>query len=67
MSSDYGLEDDFAYNFLPGSYENGKESLFAIQHSTDDGTLYGRLNFSDALNVMKFQVHVISRNRAKIW
>ena len=55
MSSDYGLEDDFAYNFLPGSYENGKESLFAIQHSTDDGTLYGRLNFSDALNVpMKF-------------
>lgn len=55
MSSDYGLEDDFAYNFLPGSYENGEESLFAIQHSTDDGTLYGRLNFSDALNVpMKF-------------
>ena len=55
MSSDYGLEDDFAYNFLPGSYENGKESLFAIQHSTDDGTLYGRLNFSDALNgPMKF-------------
>lgn len=55
MNSDYGLEDDFAYNFLPGSYENGKESLFAIQHSTDDGTLYGRLNFSDALNVpMKF-------------
>ena len=55
MSSDYGLEDDFAYNFLPGSYENGKESLFAIQHSTGDGTLYGRLNFSDALNVpMKF-------------
>lgn len=55
MSSDYGLEDDFAYNFLPGSYENGKESLFAIQHSTDDGTLYGHLNFSDALNVpMKF-------------
>lgn len=55
MSSDYDLEDDFAYNFLPGSYENGKESLFAIQHSTDDGTLYGRLNFSDALNVpMKF-------------
>ena len=55
LSSDYGLEDDFAYNFLPGSYENGKESLFAIQHSTDDGTLYGRLNFSDALNVpMKF-------------
>lgn len=55
MSSGYKLEDDFAYNFLPGSYENGKESLFAVQHSTDDGTLYGRLNFGDALNVpMKF-------------
>lgn len=55
MTSGYGLEDDFANNFLPGSYENGKESLFAIQHSTGDGTLYGRLNFSDALNVpMKF-------------
>lgn len=55
MSSSYGLEDDFAFNFLPGSHENGKESLFAVQHSTGDGTLYGRLNFGDALSVpMKF-------------
>lgn len=44
------LEGDFANNFLPGSYENGPESLFAIQFSDDDGTLYGRLNFSDVLS-----------------
>lgn len=44
------LEGDFANNFLPGSYENGPESLFAIQFSDNDGTLYGRLNFSDVLS-----------------
>lgn len=51
IGSPFRLEPDFANNFLPGSYENGPESLFAIQHSTGDGTLYGRLNFSDVLNV----------------
>lgn len=51
IGSQFHLESDFANNFLPGSYENGPESLFAIQHSTGDGTLYGRLNFSDVLNV----------------
>lgn len=51
IGSQFHLEPDFANNFLPGSYENGPESLFAIQHSTGDGTLYGRLNFSDVLNV----------------
>ncbi|TRW27229.1 RagB/SusD family nutrient uptake outer membrane protein [Flavobacterium zepuense] len=44
------LESDFANNFLPGSYENGAESVFAIQFSQDDGTLYGRLNYSDVLS-----------------
>ncbi|MBD0724977.1 RagB/SusD family nutrient uptake outer membrane protein [Flavobacterium sp. L1I52] len=44
------LEGDFANNFLPGTYENGPESLFAIQFSDNDGTLYGRLNFSDVLS-----------------
>jgi len=44
------LEPDFANNFLPGSYENGPESIFAIQFSQDDGTLYGRLNYSDVLS-----------------
>ncbi|SFU56301.1 Starch-binding associating with outer membrane [Pustulibacterium marinum] len=47
----YSLEADFAYNFLPGSYENGPESIFAIQYSDNDGTLYGRLNYGDVLSV----------------
>ncbi len=41
----FGLEQDFAYNFLP-QYENGKESVWAIQYSQDDGTKYGNLNFA---------------------
>jgi len=49
INSPYRLENDFAYNFLPGSYENGQESLFAVQYSKDDGTTYGRLNMGNAL------------------
>ncbi|MDD3322371.1 MAG: RagB/SusD family nutrient uptake outer membrane protein [Paludibacter sp.] len=49
MNSPYRLENDFAYNFLPGSFENGPESLFAVQFSHDDGTTYGRLNMGNAL------------------
>ena len=47
----YALETDFGFNFLSGSYENGQESIFAIQYSDNDGTLYGRLNFGDVLSV----------------
>jgi len=36
LQSTYGLEDDFAKNFI-FEFENGKESIFAIQFSTDDG------------------------------
>lgn len=46
LYTNYGLESDFACNFLPGSYENGKESVWAIQYSQDDGTKYGNLNFA---------------------
>jgi hypothetical protein len=49
MQSQYGLENDFGYNFLPGSYENGNESIFAVQYSDNDGTMFGRVNFSDLL------------------
>ncbi len=45
------LEPDFANNFLPGQYENGPESVFSIQFSKDDGTLYGRLNYGDVLSL----------------
>ncbi len=51
MGSNYQLEPNFAYNFLPGNYENGMESIFAIQYSTDDGTKFGRVNFGDLLSV----------------
>lgn len=49
MTSSYRLENDFAYNFLPGNYENGAEALFSVQYSHDDGTTYGRLNMGNAL------------------
>ena len=50
IGSQYGLESDFANNFLDGSgYENGKESVFAIQYSKDDGTMFGRLDYGDVL------------------
>lgn len=49
MTSSYRLENDFAYNFLPGSFENGPECLFAVQYSQEDGTTYGRLNVGNAL------------------
>jgi hypothetical protein len=51
IASQYHLEPDFGNNFLPDKYENGPESMFAIQFSQDDGTLYGRLNYGDALSV----------------
>lgn len=51
LNSGYGLEYDFAYNFLLGAYQNGKESLFAVQYSIDDGTMFGRLNWGDVLSV----------------
>ncbi|NDV96867.1 RagB/SusD family nutrient uptake outer membrane protein [Dysgonomonas sp. 521] len=50
-SGKYGLESDFAYNFLPGSSENGKESLISVQYSKDDGTMFGRLNWGDVLSL----------------
>ncbi|MDG3581102.1 RagB/SusD family nutrient uptake outer membrane protein [Galbibacter pacificus] len=46
----YQLEDDFGFNFLPGSYQNGSESVFSIQFSNNDNTLHGRLNYSDVLS-----------------
>jgi len=51
IASQYKMESDFAYNFLPGSYENGPESIFAVQYSGDDGTKFGRVNLADLLSV----------------
>lgn len=45
----YSLQPDFAENFLFG-YDNGSESIFAVQHSIDDGTAIGRLSMATSLN-----------------
>ena len=48
--NNYGLEDDIHNNFRPEEqYENGKESLWAIQYSRNDGSTYGNLNWSYGL------------------
>ena len=48
----YGLENDFHNNFRPEpQYENGKESIWAMQYSQNDGTKYGNLNWSYGLIV----------------
>lgn len=46
----YGLEKDIHNNFRPeDQYENGCESLWAIQYSRNDGSTYGNLNWSYGL------------------
>ena len=48
----FGLESDLHNLFRPEEqYENGQESLWAIQYSKNDGTEYGNLNFSYRLIV----------------
>lgn len=51
LGSRFKLQPDFANNFLPGPFENGIESLFAVQFSTDDGVGRGRVNYGDMLTV----------------
>jgi hypothetical protein len=49
-SGKYGLNEDFAENFLT-QFDNSKESIFAVQFSYDDGTgSPGRLNKAAGLN-----------------
>lgn len=48
-SGKYALSEDFAENFLY-EYENGPESVFAIQCSINDGTPIGRADWSHNLN-----------------
>lgn len=48
-SGKYALSADIADNFLPET-ENGRESIFAIQFTINDGTTAGRLNYEDGLN-----------------
>ena len=48
-SGKYNLQPDFAENFLYG-FDNGPESVFAVQFSINDGTSIGRLSMATSLN-----------------
>jgi len=46
----YDLEQDIHNNFRPEEqFENGVESIWAIQYSRNDGTKYGNLNLGNGL------------------
>lgn len=48
----FDLEPDFHNNFRPETqFENGVESIWAMQYSINDGTKYGNLNWSYGLIV----------------
>ncbi len=50
LYTNYGLEEDMHNNFRPEEqYENGIESIWAIQYSRNDGSTYGNLNWSYGL------------------
>ena len=52
LYASYGLEPDFHNNFRPEpEYENGVESIWAMQYSMNDGTKNGNLNWSYGLIV----------------
>ncbi|HZG25294.1 MAG TPA: RagB/SusD family nutrient uptake outer membrane protein, partial [Chitinophagaceae bacterium] len=48
-SGKYQLQPDFGENFLYG-FDNGPESIFAVQFSINDGTTIGRLSMATSLN-----------------
>ncbi|MDR8393412.1 RagB/SusD family nutrient uptake outer membrane protein [Aliifodinibius sp. S!AR15-10] len=49
-SGKHQLFDDFGKNFIT-EYDNGPESVFAVQHSFDDGAAQGgRMNYEHGLN-----------------
>lgn len=51
-ASGVGLEPDFHNNFRPEpEYENGPESIWAMQYSINDGTTNGNCNWSNGLIV----------------
>ena len=50
LYANYRLEEDMHNNFRPEEqYENGSESIWAIQYSRNDGSTYGNLNWSYGL------------------
>ena len=65
--SEYGYLETYGHIFLQ-DFANSKESIFAVQHSNkaDDGTLYGRANWSNMLNGVWGEVE-INGKKEKIW
>lgn len=52
LFSSFGLESDFHNNFRPEpQFENGVESIWAMQYSYNDGTTHGNCNWSYGLIV----------------
>ena len=51
-SGKYSLLPDFQHLSMV-EYENGPESVFAVQYSINDGTTNGRINWSNLLNAPK--------------
>ncbi len=66
-NSNYGYLDTYGHIFLQ-DYANSKESIFAVQHSnkSDDGTTFGRANWSNMLNGVWGEVEINGRMQ-KIW
>ncbi len=49
IAGPFSLFPDYAQNFL-SQFENGSESVFAIQYSQNDGTQFGRIDNGHSLN-----------------
>ena len=64
IASSYSLEPDFANNFING-FMKTDASIFAVQFSKDDGTMFGRLNWR-CIGCATGIVVVIFKNRVKI-
>lgn len=48
-SGQFALHEDYANNYL-WEYDNGQESIYAVQRSRDDGSPAGRTDTSNSLN-----------------
>jgi hypothetical protein len=65
LSSNHTLETDFAFNFLPGKYENGTEALFQFSFQKMTGQNLGVLTFLMYYLYLWGWAVVISINRVK--
>lgn len=50
-SGRYGLLDSYTDLSRVEAFDNGKEDVFSIQHSVNDGSNFGNINWGDLLNM----------------